>query len=108
MLQQPLTTPLTLHSRALVLSHIVYYAPHSRRREALSNTAILLSVPWHSCLGYRHVGCLQLSHRRPTEIYEPVRGYTVIVATVELPSGILSRCSWGDTLFLLLHTLAKY
>ena len=23
------------------------------------------SVPWRSCLGYRHVGCLQLSHRRP-------------------------------------------
>ena len=26
------------------------------------------SVPWRSCLGYRHAGCLQLSHRRPPEI----------------------------------------
>jgi len=27
-----------------------------------------LSVPWRSCLGYRHAGCLQLSHRRPLEM----------------------------------------
>ena len=25
------------------------------------------SVPWHSCLGYRHAGCLQLSQRRTPE-----------------------------------------
>jgi len=25
-------------------------------------------VPWRSCLGYRHAGCLQLSHRRPPEM----------------------------------------
>ena len=34
-------------------------------REALWNSTIHLSVPRHSCLGYRHAGCLQLSHRRP-------------------------------------------
>ena len=42
----------------------------------LSNTAIRpsfrhsvrLSIPWRSCLGYRHAGCLQLSHRRPPEM----------------------------------------
>jgi len=27
-----------------------------------------LSVPWRSCLGYRHAGCLQLSQRRPPEM----------------------------------------
>jgi len=30
--------------------------------------SIRLSAPWRSCLGYRHVGCLQLSHRRPPEM----------------------------------------
>ena len=24
--------------------------------------------PWRSCLGYRHAGCLQLSHRQPPEM----------------------------------------
>ena len=30
--------------------------------------SVRLSVPWRSCLGYRHAGCLQLSHRRPPEM----------------------------------------
>ena len=30
--------------------------------------AIHLSVPWRSCLGYRHAGCLQLSYRRQPEM----------------------------------------
>jgi len=30
--------------------------------------SVRLSVSWRSCLGYRHVGCLQLSHRRPPEM----------------------------------------
>jgi len=30
--------------------------------------SVRLSVPWRSCLGYRHAGCLQLSHRRPAEM----------------------------------------
>jgi len=29
--------------------------------------SVRLSVPWRSCLGHRHSGCLQLSHRRPPE-----------------------------------------
>ena len=29
--------------------------------------SVRLSVTWRSCLGYRHAGCLQLSHRRPPE-----------------------------------------
>jgi len=33
--------------------------------------SVCLSVPWRSCLGYRHAGCLQLSHRRPPEICGP-------------------------------------
>ena len=30
--------------------------------------SVCLSVPRRSCLGYRHAGCLQLSHRRPPEM----------------------------------------
>ena len=30
--------------------------------------SVRLSVPWRSCLGYRHAGCLQLSHHRPPEM----------------------------------------
>ena len=30
--------------------------------------SVRLSVPRRSCLGYRHAGCLQLSHRRPPEM----------------------------------------
>jgi len=30
--------------------------------------SVHLSVPWSSCLGYRHAGCLQLSHHRPPEM----------------------------------------
>ena len=29
---------------------------------------IRLPVPWRSCLGYRHTGCLQLSHRWSPEM----------------------------------------
>ena len=29
---------------------------------------VRLSVPWRSCLGYTHTGCLQLSHCRPPEM----------------------------------------
>ena len=36
--------------------------------EELSDTAIRPSVPWRSCLGYRHACCLQLNHRRPPEM----------------------------------------
>jgi len=32
--------------------------------------SVRLSVPWCSCLGYRHTGCLQLSHRRPPQMCE--------------------------------------
>ena len=30
--------------------------------------SVRLSVPLRSCLGHRHAGCLQLSHRRPPEM----------------------------------------
>ena len=30
--------------------------------------SVPLSVPWRSCLGYRHAGCLQLSQRRSPEM----------------------------------------
>jgi len=35
---------------------------------AFWNSKIHLSVPWQSCLGYRHAGCLQFSHHRPSEM----------------------------------------
>ena len=43
------------------------------------NSAIRLSVnpsiPWRSCLGYRHAGCLQLRHHQPPELrIHPRRG----------------------------------
>ena len=38
-----------------------YYVPMG----AFWNSTIRPSVSWCSCLGYRHAGCLQLSHRRP-------------------------------------------
>ena len=43
------------------------------RHQAIPRS-VRLSVPWHSypkraaALGYRHAGCLQLSHRRPPEM----------------------------------------
>ena len=30
--------------------------------------SVIVSVPWRSCLGYRHAGCLQLSQCRPPEM----------------------------------------
>ena len=61
--------------------------------------SIRLSVPWCSCLGYRHTGCLQLSHHQspemsglwthpPTDV-DPLRflGGTAIGG-----GGISSRC----------------
>jgi len=70
--------------------------------------SVRLSVPWRSCLGRRHAGCMQLSHHRPpemcglrtrpwTDVDPPrfcIRGRTQMArlaaklyATVELPSG---------------------
>jgi len=73
----------------------------------MSDTAVCLSVPWCSCLGYRHAGCLQLSHCRPPEMCGPVsdeRRSAVMFATIELAAGragvISSRRPLGDTLLL--------
>ena len=54
----------------------MYSCYYARPRGAFWNSAIRpsvrpsvrLSVPWRSCLGYRHAGCLRLSHRRPSEM----------------------------------------
>ena len=73
----------------------------SRHRGALSNTMVHLSVPWCSChrhaaaLGYRHAGCLQLSHVPTADVDSP---------RVELPgwlprTGISSRT---------LHSVIEY
>jgi len=34
----------------------------------IARSVLRLSVSWRSCLGYRHTGCLRLSHRRPPEM----------------------------------------
>jgi len=73
-----------------------------RRRDP----SVRLSVPWRSCLGYRHAGCLQLSHRRPPEMCALwTRPQTDVDPPRFLPpsnchrrGGISSRRSRGDTL----------
>ena len=70
--------------------------------------SVCLSVcPRRSCLGYRHAGCLQLSHRRPPPEMCELR--TRPRTDVDLPrfldrtaigGGISSRRPRGDTLLL--------
>jgi len=47
----------------------VFIMPRPRR--AFWNNAIRPSDPRRSFLGYRHAGCLQLSHRRPPDVDPP-------------------------------------
>ena len=56
-------TSRSLHRRARQL----YYA-HALRGHFGVARSVRLSVRWRSCLGCRHAGCLQLSHRRPPEM----------------------------------------
>jgi len=74
---------------------------------ALSDTAIRPSVPWRSCLGYGHAGCLQLSYHQPPEMFGlRTQPRTDVDPPRFLPPsnchrrgrGISSRCPWGDTL----------
>jgi len=44
-----------------------YYAPTLGGHFGITRS-VRLSVPRRSSLGYRHAGCLQLSHRRPSEM----------------------------------------
>ena len=53
-------------TKMLIADLLCYYAPHPGHFETARS--IRLSVPWRSCLGYRHAGCLQLSHHRPPEM----------------------------------------
>jgi len=46
----------------------VLYAPALGGILEQRDPSVCLSVPWRSCLGYGHAGCLQLSHRRPPEM----------------------------------------
>jgi len=41
--------------------------PRSRGHFGIARS-VRLSVPWRSCLGYRHADCLQRSHRRQPEM----------------------------------------
>jgi len=45
-----------------------HYAPALGGILEQRDPSVCLSVPWRSCLGCRHAGCLQLSHRRPLEM----------------------------------------
>ena len=78
---------------------------------AFWNSAIRPSVPRRSCLGYRHAGCLQLSHCRPLEMCGLLtRPQTDVYSPRFLPpsnchrraGGISSRRPRGDTMSLLL------
>jgi len=65
----------------------------------IARSVRLSAQQWLSCLGYRHAGCLQLSHRRPLRDVRTAdpsadgRRSAAIFAAVELPSagGISSR-----------------
>jgi len=46
-------------------------------RSVSPSNRVHLSVPWRSCLGYRHAGCLQLSHCRPPEICDGCRSTAI-------------------------------
>ena len=48
----------------LLCHPVVRYGGIKRYRDP----SVRLSVPWRSCLGYRHAGCLQLSYRRLPEM----------------------------------------
>ena len=80
---------------------------------------IHLSVPWRSCLGYRHAGCLQFNHRRPpemcglrtclwTDVDPPqffclIGGETIYHHCTVILLGISSHLPWGDTLCKILY-----
>jgi len=42
--------------------------PWPKGHFGIARSIRLSSVPWRSCLGYRHAGCLQLSHRQPPNV----------------------------------------
>ena len=52
-----------------LISHLSqhYYASALGGHFATARS-VRLSVPWRSCLGYRHAGCLQLSHRPTRDV----------------------------------------
>ena len=52
------------HAYSLVTSWCIYNAPALDGHFEIA-PFVRLSVGWRSWLGYRHAGCLQLSHRRP-------------------------------------------
>ena len=69
--------------------------------------SVCLSVPCHSCLGYRHAGCLQLSHRQPPEICGlwtrprmDVDPPQFLPPSNAISGGVSSRSPRGDNLFL--------
>ena len=61
------------------------------RRGRFGVLPVCLSVPWRSCLGYRHAGCLQLSHRLPPEM----RGLRTRPRTDVDPPRFLDRTAIG-------------
>jgi len=46
---------------------VIIPPPYGRGHQAIQRS-VRLSVPWRSCLGHRHAGCLQFSYRRPPEM----------------------------------------
>ena len=84
-----------------------YYAPALWGHFGIARS-VRLSVPWRSCLGCRHAGCLQISHRRlpkicglrtrPRTDVDPPR-FFLRPSNCHRRRGISSRRLRGDTLF---------
>jgi len=49
-------------------SQAIFKPPPKLDHQGSCAQPVCLSVPWRSCLGYRHAGCLQLSHRQPPDM----------------------------------------
>jgi len=78
-----------------------------RRKEGIKryrDPSVCLSVPWRSCprrpaaLGYRHAGCLQLSHVRTADPPADGRTCRFAASRTAIGGGISSRRRRGDTL----------
>ena len=65
-----------------------------------------LSVPWRSCLGSRHAGCLQLSHRLLPEMCGlPTRPRTDLDPPRFLPQ---SNCHWSWSILIKSNQITLY
>jgi len=60
--------PWTIFSTNILYDCVLWFYAPALGRHSGTGRSVRLSVPWRGCLGYRHAGGLQLSHRRPPEM----------------------------------------